>query len=304
MMTKTTWFLTMLAIAAVAAACTSVPAQPTVVPPAPTMTAEPPTTTPEIFMPVPEEARAEVAAREALARQLGLDMAQIALRKIVPTDWPDSCLGLATTGQACQIAVTPGYRVVLEAGDAVYEVRTDSSAQTVLIAGRVDATLGELPAVCQGIGLATFYSPENGFCFAYPASFTLGETSPVRSEVYGPPLDDNAEALRAALLLEIQPGAGGQDLQAVVDNYLVQFEGMAVPEIARTPMTLGGEPAERLEVVPGREGSRDVFMLHGSTLFHLMFSPSVRDFPQAADAVDNLFLTVTSSFTFLPAAGN
>ena len=58
------------------------------------------------------------------------------------------------------------------------------------------------------------------------------------------------------------------------------------------------ELAEVLEVVPGREGSRDVFMLHEGTLYHFMFMPSVRDFPQAKNDVEELYNAVTQSFTF------
>jgi hypothetical protein len=263
-------------------------------------TAQPVTPTAEIFNPVPDEVRAQMAAREALAQQLGVDFSLITVRKIAATNWPDSCLGLTLPGQACQIATIPGYRVVLAVNDATYEVRTDASAQTVLIAGRVDSTLGGLPDVCQGIGLATYFAPETGFCFAYPASFTLGETNPTRGELYGPALDQSIEPVRAALHFEVQPFEPSRDLHSMVDAYLTEYEGIPGPEITRLSITLGGEPAEQLEVVPGREGSRDVFMVRAGRLFHFMFTPSVRDFPQAAADVEDLFMTVTSSFTFLP----
>jgi hypothetical protein len=84
-------------------------------------------------------------------------------------------------------------------------------------------------------------------------------------------------------------------------NYLTEFAGLPTPAITRTPVTLGGEPAEQLEIVPGREGSRDVFTVRDGTLFHFMFMPSVRDFPEAAADVEDLFMTVTLSFTFLSA---
>ena len=260
------------------------------------------TPTPDVFPPMPPEGRAQDAARTALAQQLGVDVTTIKVRKIVPTDWPDSCLGLTRPGQACQIVVTPGFRIVLDVNGAAYEVRTNLLATTVMVAGRVDATTGSLPAVCQGIGLATYYAPENSFCFAYPARFHLGETNPTRGELFGPPLDQSADALRASLLLEVRPLTAGEGLNTVVGAYLAQFAGMGVPPIERSPMSLGGEPAEHLQVVPGREGSQDVFMVHQRTLFHLMFMPSVRDFPQARQAVEDLYLTVTSSFAFLPAA--
>lgn len=112
--------------------------------------AEPPTTTPEIFMPVPEEARAETAAREALAQHLGLEMAQITLRSLAAVDWPDTCLGLTLTDRVCQAAVTPGFRVVLDTAQASYEVRTNQAAQTVLIAGPVDSALSAWPITHRG----------------------------------------------------------------------------------------------------------------------------------------------------------
>jgi hypothetical protein len=87
-------------------------------------------------------------------------------------------------------------------------------------------------------------------------------------------------------------------LSEIVDRYVKQFEGMNVPAITRTPIVLGGEPAEMLEVVPGREGSRDVFLLHDGTLYHFMFMPSVRDFPLAKNDVEELYNAVTQSFSF------
>jgi hypothetical protein len=290
-------FFGIFILASFLASCSGIASQP---PSAPTV--EPPTPTPEIYVALPNDLRAQTAARAVLAQQLGVDVDTITVRKIAETDWPDSCLGLTIQGQACKIGSTLGYRIVLDVGDATYEVRTDAGAQTVLIAGRVDSTFGELPAVCQGIGQATFYSPENGFCFAYPARFTLGETNPTAADLFGPALDDNLDALRASLHFEVQPLNPPQDLKTIVDSYLGQFQSMAVPEIVRSPMKLGGEPAERLEVVPGREGSRDVFMVQDGVLYHFKFMPSIRDFPQASADVEDLYMTVTSSFTFLPAA--
>jgi hypothetical protein len=87
-----------------------------------------------------------------------------------------------------------------------------------------------------------------------------------------------------------------------VDAYVGQFAKLPVPPIQRTPIQLGGEPAEVLEGVPGRGGSRDVFALHNGTLFHLMFMPSVKDFVKAKADVDELYQSVMASFSFLPGA--
>jgi hypothetical protein len=141
--------LSRLVLAGLLAACAWAPAQPTA---GPAPTPEPPTPTPEVFIPVPPEARAEVAAREALARQLGLEMADIALLEFAEAEWPDSCLGLALAGQVCQAGAVPGFRIVLQAASAAYEVRTDRLAETVLVAGRVDPSRAEPPAARRRAG--------------------------------------------------------------------------------------------------------------------------------------------------------
>jgi hypothetical protein len=101
------------------------------------------------------------------------------------------------------------------------------------------------------------------------------------------------------MALEVEVAVKDARLSEIVDRYVQQFAGMNVPAIVRTPMVLGGEPAEMIEVVPGREGPRDVFMLHEGTLYHFMFMPSVRDFPQAKNAVEELYNAVMQSFTFM-----
>jgi hypothetical protein len=86
----------------------------------------------------------------------------------------------------------------------------------------------------------------------------------------------------------------------VIDDYLQPFVTASGPEITRKSFRLDREAAQVLEVVPGGKGSRDIFAIYEGRVYHLMFMPSVRDFPQAAPDVEELFRTVTSSFTFLP----
>ena len=117
-------------------------------------------------------------------------------------------------------------------------------------------------------------------------------------QLFGPALDQNLDAIRASMALEVEVAVKDAQFSEIVDRYVKQFEGMNLPAITRTPIELGGEPAEMLEVVPGREGSRDVFMLHDGTLYHFMFMPSVRDFPQAKNDVEELYNAVTQSFSF------
>jgi hypothetical protein len=99
-------------------------------------TSEPPTPTPEVFNPLPPEQRAFEAAREVLAQQLGLDPLAIQLVEIIPVDWPDACLGLPAAGENCAQVVTPGFRVVVEAGGTSYEFRTDRDSGRVRSSGQ------------------------------------------------------------------------------------------------------------------------------------------------------------------------
>jgi hypothetical protein len=96
-------------------------------------TVEPPTPTPEVFNPLPPEQRAFEAVREELARQLGLDPLVIQLVETTPVDWPDACLGLGLpgSGESCAQVLTPGFRVVVNAGGKPYEYRTDRDGSPV-----------------------------------------------------------------------------------------------------------------------------------------------------------------------------
>ncbi len=169
-------------------------------------------------------------------------------------------------------------------------------------AQRPQAT-GELPPACTLSGDPIYVDREHGFCFPYPERFEASIDEAGRLVLYGPAPDDSADAVRASLLVEVEWAPDGAVLEEIVDEYLAQFAGLPTPPISRTQMTLAVQPAEYLEVVPGREGSSDVWMLGNGSLFHLMFMPSVREYPQAAADVTELFALVTGSFSLLPLEG-
>jgi hypothetical protein len=159
----------------------------------------------------------------------------------------------------------------------------------------------DLPERCHVWGYDNYVDRANGFCFAYPPLFQAQVNEAGNPVLYGPALDGSVEPLRASLLIEVEVAAENKTLDEIVDGYLAQFDGMNIPPIARTELELDGQPAVMLEVVPGREGSRDLFMLHDGTLFHLMFMPSTRDFPQAVTDVELLFNGVVHSFGLIAA---
>ena len=65
------------------------------------------------------------AAQEDLASRLGLDPGKIAVVRTEVREWPDTSLGCPREGTFYAQVITPGYRVVLEAGGRLYEYHTD-----------------------------------------------------------------------------------------------------------------------------------------------------------------------------------
>lgn len=64
-------------------------------------------------------------AQEDLASRLGLDPGKIAVVRTEVREWPDTSLGCPREGMFYAQVITPGYRVVLEAGGRLYEYHTD-----------------------------------------------------------------------------------------------------------------------------------------------------------------------------------
>lgn len=80
--------------------------------------------------PSPVDATPAVAAAASdLARQLGLEAGAIDVVSAEPMTWPDGCLGLALPGEACLQAITPGFRVAVQADGRTYFYRSDESGQ-------------------------------------------------------------------------------------------------------------------------------------------------------------------------------
>ena len=78
----------------------------------------------------PEEPPAIAAARRAIASQLGLADANVKLLKYEAMNWPDSCLGAPAAGENCLQVITPGFKVILGAGNRQYEVHTDQDGKS------------------------------------------------------------------------------------------------------------------------------------------------------------------------------
>lgn len=76
--------------------------------------------------------RAVQLARQDLAQKLGLALEAIRLASVEGVEWPDTSLGCPQPGMMYAQVITPGFRVVLQAGGKTYEYHTDQGRFAVL----------------------------------------------------------------------------------------------------------------------------------------------------------------------------
>ena len=74
----------------------------------------------------------QLAAINAVAQNLGLAAEQIRLVSTEAVEWPDSCLGITTEGNACAQVITNGFRVILDAAGKQVEYHTNEDGTVVL----------------------------------------------------------------------------------------------------------------------------------------------------------------------------
>ena len=127
-------------------------------------------------VPLTSEEQVIKAAKELLSARKEIPFAELELKAITAVDWPNSCLGCAEAGENCLMVITPGYQIILTAGDAEYEVHTDAE--------------GKRARICEGF------------------------SAPPKEEREGKVPDKVWEQQKAALafLQEEQPGLGLQQL--------------------------------------------------------------------------------------------
>lgn len=94
------------------------------------------------------DASAQAAVQQArwtLVDQLGGEAQDYAVVDVQALEWPDACLGIpAQAGQVCAAALTPGYRVLLQAIDLLYELHTNADGSQTLVAATLTAPIGQI----------------------------------------------------------------------------------------------------------------------------------------------------------------
>ncbi len=107
-------------IAFVALAIPSCSIQPASEPPVPTAKSAPMT-----------DNKAVEAAKIELAGRLNVDARQISVFSLERIVWPDSCLAIPFPGEVCTPIETPGFRLILAAGDRHFTYHTDLTGENL-----------------------------------------------------------------------------------------------------------------------------------------------------------------------------
>ncbi len=118
------WLLLILSIGITA--CLQQTQEATSVPTSATLPTQPPTEPPG-----DQPGQVIQQATVALADALGMDASAISMISMERQEFPDAALGCAQPGEAAAAVITPGYKVVLSAGDATYELHTNLSGTLI-----------------------------------------------------------------------------------------------------------------------------------------------------------------------------
>jgi hypothetical protein len=73
---------------------------------------------------------AVLAVRDAIAERLGSAPESILVLEAEQVEWPDGCLGAGQPDEMCLMAITPGYRIVLEVDGSEWVVHSNDTGQS------------------------------------------------------------------------------------------------------------------------------------------------------------------------------
>lgn len=154
---------------------------------------------------------------------------------------------------------------------------------------------GTLPLTCQVTDLNVYINEMDGYCFAYPMNFTLGDQPSGKPNVLGPALDESMEPIHATLTVEFA-SASDKPLREQAELYLKEFSIADPSMYSWTQVPVGGEAGWMVEPVPAMLSYRIVFVQRDGTLFRLLYWPV--DIPEAQSDLNDLTQTTLGSFAF------
>ncbi len=137
-----------------------------------------------------------------------------------------------------------------------------------------------------------------GFCLLYPAGFSAAEPNPAEVVLYAGSLQDVSHPK-----LFIQVGEAGGDTAEQVADAVVAETTAGMPGFAIDRpfgVTIGYEPAARLDGVPGQDLSRQVIAVHDGRAYKLVFVPADESQGEVFREMEALYDLVVRSFRFLP----
>jgi hypothetical protein len=136
---------------------------------------------------------------------------------------------------------------------------------------------------------------DHGYCLLYPSAY--GVERPNENETVLV-VDSLLNVADPRVYIEVEDAAGRTAAQAA-DEIVASFpEDFAIERVGG--VTVGYEPAEQLENVPGQDMSRVVLVQHGDRLIKISFVPADPALGEIYERMESLYTMVINSFRFLP----
>lgn len=142
-----------------------------------------------------------------------------------------------------------------------------------------DAAAPALPEGCLGDapGLAHYVNADEGYCLQYPSTLDLnragvGSGQRALAIAHTPANRNQPESISANLTIELSAVDADADLATLVADRLAPYAEMMG---GREPVEaeIAGQPALRIDGVPGIYPSRQAYLLHGGDLVMLSLVP-------------------------------
>ena len=121
---------------------------------------------------------------------------------------------------------------------------------------------------------APYLNLTDGYCLLYPSrlglSVQVASHGIVLSGLQGEP---GSEPVLIDLAIRAGKSANRHSVDQVVTDYLAQYPADVAAQIVRTPITVGGQPGEMVDGVPGRTQTRQAFVVYNDRVYEFTLSP-------------------------------